>query len=115
MLKATEDQYEVVANPDATPRCFLLEVDGDAMVSASVAETIPRGSLLLCDPDQEARAGHIVVALHPRTSEPVVRQLVADGGLLYLRAYNTAYPMLEIAGSDAVIARAVEVITRRSL
>lgn len=115
MFTPAEDRYEVVASPDATPRCFLVEIDGDAMVSTSAAESIPRGALLLCDPDQEARPGQVVVALHPRTSEPVVRQLVADGGLLYLRAYNTAYPMLEIAGHDAVIARAVEVITRRAL
>lgn len=115
MFTPTEDRFEIVANSDATPRFFLVEVDGDAMVSASPSESIPRGSMLLCDPDRHAAPGDIVVAIHPRTGEPVARQLVTDGGILFLKAHNTAYQMLEIGGPDAVIARAVEVITRRSL
>ena len=71
--------------------------------------------MLICDPDREAEPGDVVIALHPRTGEPVVRNLIRDGGVWYLKASNPAYPLTELAGPGSVVARAIEVITRRVL
>lgn len=116
MFTPPEERYEVVSSPTATDRCFLVEVDGDAMTSTTPSDSILQGSMLLCDPDREAEQGAIVVAMHPKSGEPVVRRLMREGGVWFLRAHNAAYPMIEIdAPAGVVVARAIEVITRRTL
>lgn len=115
MFIPTEDRFEVVASPDVTPRCFMLEMGGDAMEAPSHADSIPQGSMLICDPDRDPKPGDIVVATHPRTGEPVIRQLIKEGGLWYLKAAKSSYPMIEVDGPSVAVAVAIEVTTRRRL
>ena len=116
MFKPPDDRYTVVSSPAASEKCFLVQVDGDAMTSLSQSESIPQGALLLCDPNRPAEHGAIVVAKHPKSGAMIVRGLIQEGGVWWLRAHNAAYPMIEIDNpADFVVARAIEVITRRAL
>jgi SOS-response transcriptional repressor LexA len=108
MFKPPDDRYEVVSARNVHDRCFLLEVSGDAM-TGPLADTFPNGSLLICDPDQEVKPGQLVIAIHPKSGEPVFRRLVLDGGVWFLKASNAAYPLIEIDGPACVVARVVKV------
>jgi len=115
MFTPPEDRYEVVASDAVTPRSFLIEVNGDAMVSAVPEDHIPPGSMLLCDANAAPESGCVVIALHPRSGEPLVRKLVKEGGMWFLRS-NNGYPMIEIDDpAISVAAVAIEVTTRRKL
>lgn len=109
MFKPPSERYEVVSARHVTERCFLLEVEGDSMSGPAHTENIPAGSLLVCDPDQDAQPGHYVIALHPKSGEPVFRRLVKDAGVWFLKANNPAYPLVEIDGPSAVLARVIKV------
>lgn len=109
MFKPPSERYEVVSARHVTERCFLLEVEGDSMSGPAHTENIPAGSLLVCDPDQDAQPGHYVIALHPKSGEPVFRRLVKDAGVWFLKANNPAYPLVEIDGPSSVVARVIKV------
>lgn len=114
MLTPPEDRLQIVASRAVAPRSFLLEVDGDALVSGNLAESIPPLSMLMCNPDETPAPGDIVIAKHPRTGEPIARKLIKEGGIYFLAALNSAYPLLETS-IESVLARASEVITHRTL
>lgn len=109
MFKPPQDRYEIVSSRNVAPRCFMLEVNGEAMLSPAPTENIPSGTMLVCDPDQPAQPGHYVIALHPKSGEPVFRRLVKDAGVWFLRPNNPAYPLVEIDGPSAVVARVVKI------
>lgn len=115
MFKPPDDRYEVVSARNVTDRCFLLEVAGDAMAGPIPDESFPHGSLLVCDPDQEPQPGQLVIALHPKSGEPVFRRLVRDGGVWFLKASNPAYPLVEIDGPSAIVARVFKVTIERDV
>lgn len=115
MFQAPDDRYEVVSARNVTERCFLLEVSGDAMAGPIHDESFPHGSLLVCDPDQAPQPGQLVIALHPKTQEPVFRRLVVDGGVWFLKASNPAYPLVEIDGPSAIVARVFKVTIERDV
>lgn len=107
MFKPPHDRYEVVSARNVTERCFLLEVAGDAMQGQG--GNVPSGSILVCDPDKQADSGAYVIAIHPKSGEPVFRRLVIDGGVWFLKANDPAYPLVEVAGPEAIIARVVRI------
>lgn len=114
MFIPPEDRYQIVASRSVPSNSFLVEVEGDALISSSPAESIHPMSLLMCEPGAKVASGDIVIAKHPRTRAPIARRLTIEGGIWYLAALNSAYPMIETTPDD-VIARANEVITHRAL
>lgn len=109
MFTPTQDRFEVVSGQDIGPRCFLLENSGDAMNGPLADESFQDGALLRCDPDKPPEPKRFVIAIHPKSGEPVFRRLVKDGGVWFLKASNSSYPLVEIESLEAVIAVVVKV------
>jgi repressor LexA len=66
--------------------CFLLTVRGDSMTGAGIFE----GDMVIVRSQPTADVGDVVVALVGE--EATVKRLAADGGRLYLKPENPAYP-----------------------
>lgn len=113
MFKPPADRYEIVSARNVTERCFLLEVSGDSMDGP--VQGVPSGSVLVCDPDRPPEHDRLVIAMHPRTGEPVFRRLMIDGGVWFLKANNPAYPLIEIDGPAAIVARVFKVTIERDV
>lgn len=75
---------------------FALRVDGDSM-----EPKFPAGMILIVEPDMEARPGDYVIAKNG-DNEATFKQLVRDGGDLYLKPLNERYP-LKLLGDARII------------
>jgi len=103
-----EDMYEVGDYEELIPvagrystRSFILRVRGDSMVAES-GPSFPEGSLIIVDPEKEAKHGSYVVVRLDSSKEVTFKQLVIDGGTTYLKPLNTRYPIIEIDESAQV-------------
>jgi len=81
---------------------FALEVVGDSMTNPGGSPSFPEGTVIILDPEREAQPGKFVVVRQKDDSEVTFKQLVRDGGTLYLKPLNPRYPILQMA-PDAVI------------
>ncbi|MGJ7612238.1 MULTISPECIES: LexA family protein [unclassified Variovorax] len=79
---------------------YALRVHGDSMVSES-GDSFPDGSLVIVEPEMAALPGDYVIALN-HVNETTFKQLIRDGGDLYLKPLNTRYP-IKLLGSATVI------------
>lgn len=79
---------------------YALRVHGDSMVSET-GDSFPEGSLLIVEPELEGVPGDYVIALNAE-NETTFKQLVKDGGDLYLKPLNARYPIKPL-GSARVI------------
>ena len=77
----------------------------------SMAGEIPKGSTLVIDPGMTAEPNDYVVVRHLETGDVSCRQLIRDGGKLYLKAENKAYPMHLYEGHE-ILGVVREVIRR---
>ncbi|WP_444923472.1 S24 family peptidase [Microbulbifer sp. DLAB2-AF] len=102
-----EEWRETTAN--VGPHAFALRVEGDSM-TAPTGISIPHGSVVIVDPDTEARNGSIVVAKLVDIQEATLKKLVIDGPNSYLRPLNPLYTPIPINGNCRIIgvARKVE-------
>ncbi|WP_431484178.1 LexA family protein [Pseudomonas solani] len=92
--------------------CFWLRVSGDSM-TAPIGDSIPDGHLILVDTGMEARPGHLVIAKLENEDKATFKRLVQDGGRLFLKPLNPAYPLIDINGNCRFIGVVVE--TKRKL
>jgi len=65
---------------------YALRVDGDSMTP-----TFPPGSVIIVEPELEARPGDFVVVR--LNGDSTFKQLTQDAGVLYLRPLNDRYPI----------------------
>lgn len=79
---------------------YALRVHGDSMVSET-GDSFPDGSLVIVEPEMAALPGDYVIALND-ANETTFKQLIRDGGDLYLKPLNTRYP-IKLLGSATVI------------
>jgi SOS-response transcriptional repressor LexA len=79
---------------------YALRVHGDSMVSET-GDSFPEGSLLIVEPEMEALPGDYVIAMND-AQETTFKQLVKDGGDLYLKPLNTRYP-IKLLGTAQII------------
>ncbi|WP_317450673.1 LexA family protein [Phytohalomonas tamaricis] len=86
---------------------FWLEVEGDSM-TAPTGISIPRGMMILIDPEIKAENGSLVVAQLDENNEATFKKLVIDGGQKYLKPLNPAYPVIPINGNCRIVGVAVE-------
>jgi SOS-response transcriptional repressor LexA len=91
------DTYEF-SEYDSKGPAFWLKVKGDSMTSPN-GQTIAEGTLILVDTEAEVIPGKLVVAKLPDSNEATFKKLVSDGGRLYLKPLNSAYPT-EPCGED---------------
>ena len=87
---------------DMSDDSFALEVENDVMTSAS-GRSYSQGSLIFVDREREAKSGDRVVVINQVTLQSVFREYVVDGGVGYLKALNTAYPIIEMTNDHTVI------------
>lgn len=94
-------QYDTV--PVSVPvqrHTYALRVHGDSMVSET-ADSFPDGSIIIVEPELQAQLGDYVIALNDE-NETSFKQLVKDGGELFLKPLNLRYPVKPL-GSATVI------------
>ena len=77
----------------------------------SMATEIPRGSTLIIDAGITPEPNDYVLAQHMETGDVSCRKLIRDGGRLYLKAENQAYPM-NAADGFRIIGVVREIIRR---
>ncbi|RZI71655.1 MAG: helix-turn-helix domain-containing protein [Pseudomonas sp.] len=96
-----KDDYEMVAVSIPIKRhTYALRVHGDSMVS-EVADSFPEGSIIVVEPEMDALPGDYVIAVNEQ-GETTFKQLIKDGGDLYLKPLNTRYP-IKLLGQARVI------------
>ena len=75
-------------------RAFALKVVGNSM-----EPEFREGEIVIVDPDHEAETGSFVVA-KINHDEATFKQLIKDGGSVFLRPLNGAYPVMDVTGRD---------------
>lgn len=81
---------------------YALRVKGDSM-----EPKFPEGCILIVEPDEEPTPGKYVIVRQNGDTEATFKQLVQDGGTLYLKPINDRYPILELR-RDAVFCGVVK-------
>ena len=101
------DNFKPNGNFDRVPvtvpikrHTYALRVHGDSMVSET-ADSFPDGSIVIVEPEMEARSGDYVIALN-HANETTFKQLIKDGGEYYLKPLNARYP-IKLLGEARVI------------
>lgn len=101
------DNFKPTMQFDAIPvsvpvkrHTYALRVHGDSMVSES-GDSFPAGSILIVEPEMEALPGDYVIAVN-HASETTFKQLVKDGGDLYLKPLNSRYPIKPLGNARVI-------------
>lgn len=89
------DEY-ISVTAKVGPNAIALKVRGDSM-----EPEFPEGSIIIVDPDREAKNGSYVVVRLDEEMEATFKQMVVDGSRIYLKPINPRYPILEINGKKA--------------
>jgi len=80
---------------------YALRVEGDSM-----EPRFPNGAILIVEPEAEPKNGSFVIVRQNGT-DATFKQLVADGGMWYLKPVNPRYPIMQL-GPDAVLCGVVK-------
>lgn len=80
---------------------YALYVEGDSM-----EPKFPSGSIIVVEPEDEAKNGSYVI-VRQNGSDATFKQLVIDGGQMYLKPINERYPIMAMR-EDAVICGVVK-------
>lgn len=91
---------------------FALRVRGDSMVAPD-GTGFPDGSIIIIDPEAEARNGDYVVVRFDNTDEATFKRLLVDGPLKILKPLNPAYPSIPVTEDARLAGVVVEVNMRR--
>ncbi len=103
-------RFETVPVTVAVKRhTYALRVHGDSMLSLT-GDSFPEGSIVIVEPEMDALPGDFVIAMND-ANQTTFKQLIRDGGDLYLKPLNTRYP-IKLLGS-AVIIGVVREFTKR--
>jgi len=81
---------------------FAVRVRGDSM-----QPRFPEGCIIVVEPDEQALPGKFVIVRQNGDSEATFKQLIQDGGTLYLKPINDRYPIMQMR-DDAVIVGVVK-------
>jgi SOS-response transcriptional repressor LexA len=96
-----EGRFETV--PVSIPvkrHTYALRVHGDSMVS-STGDSFPEGSVVVVEPELQPEVGDYVVALDG-ANQTTFKQLVSDGGELYLKPLNARYPIKPLGAAKII-------------
>lgn len=90
------------------PNAFALRVIGNSM-----EKEFWEGEMIIVDPAREPASGDYVVA-KINHDEATFKQLIRDGGSIYLRPLNSAYPVIVVSPNKSfrIIGRVVEKVKR---
>lgn len=84
--------------------CYALAIKGDAMVSP-LAQSLSfnPGSYAIIDPNKIPDHASYVLAITSNKKEPILRQYVEEGGIVYLKPLNSQYPLLPLERSTKIL------------
>lgn len=82
---------------------FVLAVEGDSMTSTRGGLSIPNGSQVIVEPEQQAVNGDIVVAKLEDVAQVTIKKLVIDPPFKYLMPLNEQYDKIEINGHCRIV------------
>jgi SOS-response transcriptional repressor LexA len=89
---------------DVGEKSFWLAVEDDSMTSRNGPVSVPRGMLILVDPDLAPSPEKLVVARIVSANEATFRKLVKNNGKRYLSPLNDAFlPMMEVTDDIEII------------
>ena len=95
-IPAREYERYIFVAGDIPDNCFALDVEGDSMTSQSGGESIPDGSIVIVEPCCFSRELNHQVVIATLGDLATMKELVIDGDEIYLKPWNTAYPMKPI-------------------
>jgi SOS-response transcriptional repressor LexA len=84
-----------------SPVAFALKVVGDAM-----EPDLPRGSVVVVDPNEQAQSGHFVVVV-AKDGAAMLRQYTVEGSSAFLRPSNGRYPVERMPPDSRIAGRVV--------
>ena len=79
---------------------YALRVHGDSMASDS-GDSFPEGSVIVVEPEMPPLPGDYVIVLNS-ANETTFKQLVKDGGDLYLKPLNSRYPIKPLGTAKVI-------------
>jgi len=98
MLEQIDSNAETVDTTwPARANTFALRVRGDSM-----EPKFPDSAIIIVDPDSSPKVGDFVI-VSQGGNEATFKQLVGEGGLLYLKPLNPRYPVIQLAVDAEVI------------
>lgn len=86
----------------ASPNAYALRVRGDSM-----EPKFPKGCILIVEPNENPEPGKYVIVRQNGDTEATFKQLVQDGGTMYLKPLNDRYPIMMLR-PDAVFCGVVK-------
>lgn len=91
-------------------RAYALRVAGDSMENPNGRPTYPQGSIIIVDPDREARQGSAVIVRLEDSKEATFKQLVIEGGKHFLKPLNPRYPIMQIEGNVSICGVVIQTV-----
>jgi SOS-response transcriptional repressor LexA len=84
--------------------CYALIIKGDAMI-APLFQSISfhPGSYIIIDPHKIPEYASYVIVATKNKKEPILRQYVEEGGVVYLKPLNPQYPLIQLESSMKVL------------
>ncbi|MCH8506846.1 MAG: XRE family transcriptional regulator [Ectothiorhodospiraceae bacterium] len=92
---------------------YAREVTGDSMVNPNGSPTFPPGAKILADPAVEWLPVRFVIARRQDDNEAIFKQLVKDGGRMYLKSLNPVYPMIPVDETITICATVTDILQQR--
>lgn len=88
---------EIATAAVAGPNAYALKVIGDSMTNPLGSPSFPEGTVIIVDPDLQAKPGSFVIVRQEAELECTFKQLVHDAGRRYLKPLNPRYPLIELS------------------
>jgi SOS-response transcriptional repressor LexA len=101
------DEWEKYTVP-ASKHAFALRVRGDSMTP-----DFPEGTVIIVDPEVQARDGDYVVVRFEESNEATFKRLVVDGPLRLLKPLNSAYPTIQVTEDARLCGVVIEANMKR--
>lgn len=101
IITSQENIIEYYPLPIKRKNSFLVEVEGDSMISSDPAKSIVPGDLLLVDTIEIPMPGDIVVVLL-NNDRQMVKQLFQKNGAVEFRSFNPDYPPIYVEQEEIV-------------
>ena len=79
---------------------YALRVHGDSMVSGT-SDSFPDGSIIVVEPELQPQTGDYVIAVN-EAKETTFKQLIKDGGELFLKPLNLRYPIRPLGNATVI-------------
>ncbi|RJQ69362.1 MAG: hypothetical protein C4519_21710 [Desulfobacteraceae bacterium] len=87
---------------------FALRVEGDSMIPEFTA-----GDIIIIDPTVEPVSGHFVIVSIEGERRATLKQLIRDGGQIFLKPLNDRYPIIDVTSRPLKIIGVVIEKTKR--